>query len=276
MLFFRVLFFRAIGTSLVAAFLLTSARGVAEANCGLDYCPLPEDAKADLSLGTVQLLVRHVEFSSSEGDGSYWEHLLRLEVQRFSNWNFGAWIAPIVLTVDDETRTGVSNPVFFVERREPIADRWKLLGGLQLEMPMGDSHSGIASSHSELLSYVGVAFNGAGVALQAQGGFATSLSEGHGHVGGNPVFVNPHADQEVQGRASLIVPLLDGKLQPGAQLHGRMVVMEEVEDRTFLTGALSVTYQVTTMARLQGRVELPLTDAQRFDWRAGLGIGLAF
>ncbi len=56
---------------LLVVTMLTSGSRVAEANCGLDYCPLPDDAAAKLSLGTVQLLVRHVEFSLPEGEGSY-------------------------------------------------------------------------------------------------------------------------------------------------------------------------------------------------------------
>ncbi len=252
---------------------LTSAGGVASANCGVDYCPLPNDPAQKTSLGAVQLLVRHVEFSLPDGEGSYIENLVRVEVRRFSNWNFGGWIAPIMLSVDGENRTGLSNPVLFAERREPVGERWRLLGGAQLEVPMGDSHNGIASGHSELLSYVGGTLDDRSIRVQIRVGLATALSKGHAHAGGNALLVNPHADTEAQVRASIVAPLREGKLQPGAFLTGRMVLMEDVEERSFLTGALGASYQVTKIARLQGQVEVPLTEAQRFDWRAGVGVG---
>lgn len=250
------------------------AANTAEANCGLDYCPLPEDARAKPSLGRVQLVMRHVEFSLPDGAGSYLENLLRIEVQRFENWNFGAWVAPIMLTVDDDTRRGFSNPVFFVERRHSLRQRWRVLAGFQLEVPMGDSHNGIASGHSELLSYAGVAYERTRVNIQIQGGWATSLRKGHAHAGDNVVYVNPHADQEAQVRASLLVPLMDGALLPGVYFNGRMVIGDVADggDRTFLTGALGTSYQVTEAARLQAQLEVPITSPQRFDWRAGVGI----
>ncbi len=248
---------------------------VAHANCGLDYCPLPEDQAQTPTLGRVQLVMRHVDFDLPAGEGSYVENLLRLEVQRFRHWSFGAWIAPVMLSVNDEQHTGFSNPVFFVERRQPVRDNWRLLAGIQLELPMGDRHNGIASGHSELLSYVGLAYRRPSINVQVQGGFANSLSEGHAHVGGNAIYVNPHADHEGQIRASVTVPMLDGRLQPSAFLNGR-VVMEETaagEDSMFLTGALGTSYQVTDAARLQAQFEVPVTAAERFNWRAGIGVG---
>lgn len=269
-----MLMFRFIVAPLAVAATLVSASGLAEANCGLDYCPLPEDEASKLELGSVQLMVRHVEFSLPEGNGSYLENLVRVDVQRFANWNFGAWIAPTMLTVNEETRTGLSNPVLFAERRQPIGNRWRLLAGLQLEVPMGDSHNGIASGHTELLSYVGAAIDTDALRLQVQGGLATALSKGHGHSGSNAIFVNPHEDREAQVRATLVAPLLNGRLQPMALFNGRVVV-EDVEDRMFLTGAFGASYQITGNVRFTGQIEVPLTEAQRFDWRAGMGIGFA-
>ncbi len=245
--------------------------GTAEANCGLDYCPLPEGEAKATKLGVLQLLVRHVEFSLPEGEGSYLESLMRVEVQRFENWRFGAWIAPVILDVNDESQTGFSNPVLFVERRQPVGDSTHLIGGLQLELPLGDSHNGIASGHTELLSYVGAIYEHSIVELQLQGGFATSLSEGHDHAGGNAIFVNPHEDQEAQIRAVGIVPLLKKTLRPGIFINSRSVI-DDVDPRHFVTGGLSTTYRVTAAVSALAQVEVPLSTGQRFDWRAGVGV----
>ena len=258
--------------SCVAALAMFSlASNTAEASCGVDYCPLPEDAVGTPTLGVVQVLTRHVEFSQPEGQGSYLENVLRLEVQRFSNWNFGAWIAPVLLDIDGESRTGVSNPVFFVERRQRVGDSTLLMGGVQLELPMGDSHDGIASGHSELLSYVGMLYEHKSIEVQVQGGFAVALSEGHDHAGGNVVFVNPHEDQEAQVRAVAVAPLLEGKLRPGLFLNSRSVI-ENVDPRHFVTGGLNCGYQLTDAIGVLAQAEVPLSSASRFDWRAGAGV----
>ncbi|MCP4445144.1 MAG: hypothetical protein GY811_07350 [Myxococcales bacterium] len=243
----------------------------AEANCGIDYCPLPEDVTSTPDYGAAQLLVRHVEFSLPEGKGSYLESSLRFEVQRFDNWNFGAWIAPVLLSVDDESRSGLTNPVFFVERRHPLGSSLRLLGGLQVELPLGESHDGIASGHSEVLSYLGALYEHNTVEMQVQAGFAMAVGDSHEHAADSAVFVNPHEDQEAQMRVAVIAPLLDGKLRPGAYLNGRMVI-EDVDQRNFLTGALGASYKFTRALSGLGQVEFPLTSDQRFDWRAGAGV----
>ncbi len=103
---------------------------------------------------------------------------------------------------------------------------------------------------------------------------ATSLSEGHQHSGQQAIFVNPHADEEAQFRASVVVPTFDGAFQPAAFITGRVVLgdVAESEERTFLTGAVGGSYALTRELRLQGQLEVPLGDAQRFDLRAGLGL----
>ena len=60
--------------------------------------------------------MRYVDFSLPRGDGSYQENVFRFELQRFRNWNLGAWVAPVRLVIQNETHYGLTNPVLFAER----------------------------------------------------------------------------------------------------------------------------------------------------------------
>ncbi len=220
-------------------------------------------------------MVRHVDFRVADQDGSYLESLLRLEVHRFENWNFGAWVAPVLLSLEEETRTGITNPVLFVERGFRLSRELSLTAATQLELPLGDSHDGIASAHTELLPYVGIGYDTKTMRVQGQLGVAMALGgKAHDHGGGNILFVNPHADKEALLRVAITVPLLDGRLQPGFHLNSRYVI-DDAEDRAFVTGALVTSYQLTTSIDVLAQVEAPITSAHRFDWRAGVGVGLS-
>ncbi len=250
---------------------------IAEASCGLDYCSWPSPQLQESTkrpLGKIQWMVRHVDFSIADQDGSYLESLFRLEVHYFENWNVGAWVAPVRLSLKDETRTGITNPVLFVERGFRLSQELTLTVATQLELPMGDSHDGIASAHTEVLPYVGVGYDNKTIRAQVQLGGSMALGETHDHGGGDVLFVNPHADKEALLRVAVTVPLLDGRLQPGFHLNSRYVI-DDAEDRAFVTGSLVTSYQLTQQIDLLGQVEAPITSAHRFDWRAGVGVGVS-
>lgn len=266
-------YLRRLLVGMVLSAVLLPAFGEAEASCGLDYCPLPNQAAARPSVGTFQVLVRHVDFSLPEGEGSYLENVLRLDFQRFKDWRLGGWIAPVFLSVGDESRSGLTNPVLFGERYLSLRESFSLLAGVQLELPLGDSHDGIASGHTELLGYVGGLYRSSGLEVQGQVGYAAAMSEGHAHEGGNALFVNPHADEEAQLRIAVVAPMLDGRLRPGATVNARAVV-GDADEKNFVTGAFVASYQISSATQILGQVEVPVNSAHRFEWRGGVGVGL--
>ena len=262
-----------LASAIVLFTMLAFAPSWAEASCGLDYCSLPKESATTPRLGTVEVLVRHVEFSLPDGEGTYDESVFRLELHRFARWTLGAWVAPVRLSVAGETHTGIANPVLFLEHRWQAVRAFSLLAGAQLEVPLGDSHNGIASNHSELLAYVGGIYHPGSFDVQVQAGLAAALSEGHSHDGHQALFVNPHADQEALLRVAVTAPLLGGRLHPGVVFNNRSVI-ENVPERHFATAALVTSYAVTPSVRLRAQVEAPVTSAERMSWRAGLGLGL--
>lgn len=245
--------------------------GTAEASCGLDYCPVrtPDETKTSTNL-RLQTLVRFVDFSLSEGDGSYQESMFRFEFLRFRNWNLGAWVAPVRLVVQGETHYGLTNPVLFAERSFDINPEWSVSAATQLEIPMADSHDGIASSHTELLPYLGVAYTAPAFTVQLQSGVSLALSESHDHGPGNTQWVNPHDKRQALSRLALTLPLLKGRLQPGIRLNSRYTLNES--RRQIVTSALVANYQLAETISLVAQAELPLTSERQFDWRSGAGL----
>ncbi len=268
----------------VCVALLMSSRQVAEASCGLEYCPLPEDTPTETSsapIGKIQFLLRNVDFSLSEGQGRYQEGLFRFEFHRFSNWNLGTWIAPVRLEVTGETRTGTTNPVLFAERGFRLNAQWSLSAGTQLELPFGDSEDGIASDHTEVLPYLGAAYNQGVVNLQIRTGLAMAVGSDGGHTHmeadahGSALFVNPHEDREALLRLAASMQLLDGRLEAGLHFNGRRV-LEDADEKNFFTGEVASNYRLTKSTNLLAQVDFPISSAQRFDWRAGAGVARNF
>lgn len=249
---------------------------LAEASCGLDYCPLPSTKVTNPTSDTAVRLrfqVRHTNFSLDAGEGSYQESIFRSEINFAKVWRLGAWVTPIHLSARGEEEMGIANPVFFGERSFPINTKLRLITGLQIELPLGTSGTGIASAHSELLPYLGASYDAGGVVLQLNGGAAIAVGESHSHDANDDhgvLFVNPHEDKETLVRMAVQAPRVTSNLRLGAQLNSRMPV--EDFSKATLVAAFSGFYELSDDLSLSAELALPLVDERRFDWRTGIGI----
>ncbi len=255
----------------------------AEASCGLEYCELPSPALSGKSAKhtTLSILPSVVGYSLQAESGSYIESRMRLDTSYFRQWKFGLWVSPVLVLAPEESRRGITNPVFFSERSFSVNDSITLSTAMQLEVPLGSSEAGIASDHFELLPYLGARYQSSRFLLQWNVGLAFAIGaheHDHMHAPGEeheaPLVVNPHEDREAMMRLAFSMPLRKDTLRPGIQINARKTLQDNSQQ--FVTGSLTTTYAIHQALQLVANAEFPLSSEKRFDWRGGAGLQYAF
>ena len=284
----------------------------ANASCGLDYCPLTIKDEASEPILQLRLVPRLSSFSNRGIEGHYVENIIRGEFLAIDKWRFGGWIAPIVLDTEDFQTTGLSNPVFFAERVLYNPKHFQFRGALQVEVPLGSSSDGLASSHSELLPYVSLSTSIGNIQIHGQFGVAIGLEGGtHGHdvetsslsqeddrkdsdapsLHDEPLLhdtplvsddsqdedsnllVNPHAPQEILSRLAIMGHMWHGLLSPGVHINGRHAIQRSnVNDVVSINGV--VLLNLSKRLSVIAQFEVPFNENPRFNWRTGFGVDL--
>ena len=267
----------------------------------MDSCPIVPpttvvDAGADARLGwglSSRLQVHGV--SALDRDGTFTELRLQGEYAGWDGWVVGLGIPVGVLHWNNETDAGLGNPVPFVDRVLVRSDRVAWTLGLQIEVPLGSRS--ISDDHFELMPYTGVqATVGPHLRVGLQTGLRVSASGfGHDHDG-----AAKHADHVIPGLADEDgAAESDQALVPGAALayphsgleltwlsrltwqtasvtpslivDGQQVLESDAEERTYVTLGMSTDFTLSPSARLSVHWSAPVTETERYGWRAGMG-----
>lgn len=262
----------------------------AHASCGLDECPLippgpqtPAGAAERPAIVVVPPMFRYTSFSFTEMDmdGSYVEAIVRAEYRGLRQFVFAASVPLTVLMMNGETATGLGNAVALAEwthRNQGISMDTMFGVGAQLEIPVGDVDSGIASNHFEVLPYVrATALIGQWFGF-AQLGARLSLDGGHSHGhGGAAMVVNPHSDRELTYRAGGGMSLGRSGSTVSAFIDGQRVIDDHDADTTsFVNVGIETSWQVHRQVSIRTLGALPVTTPGRYDWRAGMGVNVRF
>ena len=246
---------------------------LAHANCGLEHCPLHHGESEHSH--SVSLNTNHTSFNLDSAAGRYEAVTVGYTYMGFPHWLLGGNLSAIALRVGSETEYGISNPLLFAS----WFTRWNPEGvvylGLQLELPLGNEHAGMASHHFMVAPYVlmeqsfGSAFGNASLGYSQ----AVSLHE-HEESEIHPLYVNPHEDQEILYRMGTGLRQNAGRFKEQVYLDGRYAPGDlelSLGRRHLCVGAL---LEAALGKRLAAgpKVELPLISPKRFDWKAGLEV----
>ena len=254
---------------------------VIHANCGLDFCPrlAPGETPTNHS---ASLHIKNAAFNLDSGSGYYEELLPRYEYTGIRSWVFGGSLPVMALTVhsktpprDSKTTYGISNPLLYTSWYTRLNVATLLYLGMQLELPLGNFESGMASDHFMLVPYAMVEKSmGFGYGLGSLG-YCQAFSTGSGE---HPVYVSPHEDREILYRVGAGLQQLEGTLKQRIYLDGRYAVVHDLEGqgRSHVSGGMALDYTVGNHLILSPSVDLPFTSPRRFDWNAGVEVKALF
>jgi hypothetical protein len=204
--------------------------------------------------------------------GWYNENYLHASFLVKRGLQFGGFLPVVLRSKENQVVLGLGNALAYADWRIPWHSKdLRLATGLQLEFPsstppdMGDSHL--------LRPYLRMNLQRQHWIASARAGWGSTFKndDHHHEPQGSSFSINPHSASELllSGDLSRIRPVSVGSLQ---QTVGLNIIQELVAHQQQLaTGMLASTIQWGRL-QLKGQVEVPLTTARRFDWRAGLAV----
>lgn len=249
-------------------------------SCGLNHCPRPKLTVREKP--SLAWSVDHTDLAPRTGSGSFTQGALHLRLPLGAHAVVGSHLPFGYLRSATDGHWGFSNPMAYGEwMLRPAASQAVTLG-LQLELPFGDTHGGIASEHAMAMPYAAYAFRGRVGVVHASLGFAAQLPDGHSHAasavdhsahGGPaaPLLAKPHEPYELLYRISMAHPLEIPRMEPEAFLTGARVAFADagVQVNHVSVGA-ALGFRVSRSLVLKPRWEQQLTYPARFGWSTGL------
>ena len=128
---------------------------ISSAACGIDSCPAYRTVMKTTADYDVLISSKYVEFALYGTEGSYVQSRVNFSYRAWQPYMIGFQVPVTTLFWNDETFTGLSNPVVYGQWSSWLDRGVRLTLGLQVELPLGDSDSGIADSHFEFFPYAG-------------------------------------------------------------------------------------------------------------------------
>jgi|GEM_PF-5494955 len=153
---------------------------------------------------------KYVDFALYGTEGSYVQSRVNISYRTWQPYMIGFQVPVTTLFWNDETITGLSNPVVYGQWSSWIERGVRLTFGLQVELPLGDSESGIADSHFEFFPYARLQATMRDYITQLHVGMRQSLDSVLSPITGSTpeahtrlLFVDPHEAQELLYRMSI-------------------------------------------------------------------------
>lgn len=248
--------------------------------CGLNFCPrLEPKGENAFDLG---IMVKQVHFNLEGTSGSYTGFMPDVAYILHDRWTFGVNLPIIFLDVDGHVETGISNPMGFAEFRFQPGPGQRMGFGMQLELPLGNDEKGMAGNHFMAVPYLSWAKAMHPFFIGGSAGGSFGISGGHSHgegdaashhgSGSSTLYVNPHENMELLYRIAGGTNLWNKRVNPEISLNGQHVLTDvntQGNSDNYLSLGLAA-------PMLFGRItvspnfEMPLADAKRFDWGAGM------
>jgi hypothetical protein len=276
--------------------LILSAAFAASAGafCGLQSCPRVRDPHSAPRPFEAGLRTRAVAFDIAGEEGYYGVVSPRF-VARVRGLSLGVEAPWVTLHTDGIDASGLGNPLLMLQYAGRLSHAWSAEAGLQVELPFGDADHGLADDHVMALPWVGLrkewgaswytsGMLGYSQALEKRvhsedesgGAHVASLAKrshngvDHGAPEETPVFVNPHGDREIHGRAGLGWRLNEGWTLEGFGLGQADV--SEPDPVYYARLGVSAEWVLTSALALQALADAPVTAARRSE--AALGVDM--
>lgn len=249
-------------------------------SCGLDHCPRPKLAHREKP--SLAWSLDHTDLAPRSESGSFTQGALHLRLPVGSHAVFGSHLPFGYLRSGTQGHWGFSNPMAYGEWVARFGAAQAFTLGLQLELPVGDTHGGIASEHAMTMPYAAYAYRGGPGVVHASLGFAAQIPGGHSHAapaedhsahGGPaaPLLAKPHEPYEVLYRISMAHPLKAFRMEPEAFLTGARVAFADPGRQIHhVSAGAALGFRVSPSLLLKPRWEQQLTHPARFGWSTGI------
>lgn len=254
--------------------------------CGLDHCPRPKllmKERPSIAWG-----LEHTRLGQDVSRNRYTQSSLHLRLPQGSSWIIGGHLPFGYLQTGTSGHWGLANPVAYAEWMARPKPTQSLTMGMQLELPLGDDESGIASGHAMAMPYLLYSAQGRRVQAQASVGFMAQISGGHPHTstetehslhdgsaasGSGLVEANPHEPYEFVYRFTAALPVERFRIEPEVGISGARVLFPEGSIATdFVSAEAALGLKLTRTLVLKPRWEQQLTHPGRFAWSTGLDV----
>lgn len=288
-----------------SALLILGTAGAAHASCGFDACPRPQLDTGRIPFTQLSAGLRTLGLSADGQTASAYESIMAGSVAIGPSVAVGARVPFITVAGAEQTQTGLGNLVLNAEYRN-VGERFTWRAGMQLETPTGADN--LVDQHFELLPYGVAQVDVSGWRAQVWVGYRQALAgehdhgasgdghdgHDHGHDHGNShdhghshdhgtldqaktnaaaaLYAAGHAEKEALARLLVGTTLFEHRLQPAVGLGVQQAFGHESE--TFGVARAQVRSQLGETFAISVDTEVPVTDARRFDWAAGLRFDL--
>lgn len=183
---------------------------ISSAACGIDSCPAYRTVMKTTADYDVLISSKYVDFALYGTEGSYVQSRVNFSYRAWQPYMIGFQVPVTTLFWNDETLTGLSNPVVYGQWSSWLDRGVRLTLGLQVELPLGDSDSGIADSHFEFFPYARLQATMKEYTTLLHVGMRQSLDAVLSPITGRTpeahtrlLFVDPHEAQELLYRMSI-------------------------------------------------------------------------
>jgi len=259
---------------------------LAWAGCGLEMCPAVDAAgPAKRSSLRVPIATQLTRYEGAGGQGQIYRADAGVEFWGRDDIVLSAVIPMIVVDADDASgQVGHGNPLGNVQMVSHPISWLSVAGGFLLEVPLGDET--LVDDHWVVLNHVQARLNLGRPMVHLRAGYLRTFggtegevgaSDGHDHhhdhsTAAHTLPVDPHSDQEA--RAKAMVGIVLGDWTPALTWDGAIEVQGSSPGTQF--HSMGGTIQANLSTRLKGQVQalVPVTQARRYEWRAGLGMTL--
>ena len=250
----------------------------ASATCGVEVCPLAShiysqgSQAADWHLRATAL---QVEYPVGSGSNSYSALQTRVEYRGIDRTSLGLMVPALMVNNAGHRKVGLGNPVIFAEYRLVEENQLIVSMGSQLALPVGSTHSGIASHHFEVLPYLGAIYNTGSWYAFGNAGYLQSFGGHHddaGAVSSINLNATQHSESEVVYRAGAgyLVSAINTRVE--IFTIGQAVIEDDTNsDRYFQTAGAGFRIALGQRYELYPTFSVPLTAAKRVNYSASLG-----
>lgn len=259
------------------------------AACGLDHCPRPQPASRERP--SAAWSIKHTDLTRGAAQGDFTQGALHLRYPLGRRWAAGSHLPFGYLRNAGAGHWGASNPMAYAEWIARPAPGHAFTFGLQVELPFGDTRSGIASAHAMAMPFATHAWRGRGVLTHLSLGFAAQVPDGHSHADASgpdghahnaetaeaPLQAKPHEPYELLYRIGAAFPWESAGFEPEAFLTGaRVVAGGSGIDRDFVGIGVGLGIRASRSLLIKPRFERQLTRPARFAWSTGLEFKVDF
>jgi hypothetical protein len=185
---------------------------------------------------------------------------------------------------------GWLSPHAHLDLHLPVGGAWEVVAGLDVGLPFGDE--ALVGEHWEWAPHVELRYDRGGWYAEAEASLAFIKEKGehdhhaeeegdthegeHEHSMDVPEIVEPHGERELRYGLAAGVRLLDRRLTLESRLTGIHILAGETPEDDYLRTGVRVSWAFDHRWLLSAEGTVPITDAERNQWQASVGLRVGF